>query len=56
MQNTMMQKSEFSKIRDCSGFLQIGSHISAAHTFAAGQQIHLSRHLITIYQSLNFQS
>ena len=27
MQNTMMQKSEFSKMRDCSGFLQIGSHM-----------------------------
>ena len=27
MQNTIMQKSEFSKMRDCSGFLQIGSHI-----------------------------
>ena len=27
MQNTMVQKSEFSKMRDCSGFLQIGSHI-----------------------------
>ena len=23
----MMQKSEFLKMRDCSGFLQIGSHI-----------------------------
>ena len=28
MRNTMMQKCEFSKMRDCSGFLQIGSHIS----------------------------
>ena len=28
MQNTMMQKSEFSKMRDCSGFLQIRSHIN----------------------------
>ena len=28
MQNTIMQKSEFSKMRDCSGFLQIGSHIT----------------------------
>ena len=27
MQNTMVKKSEFSKMRDCSGFLQIGSHI-----------------------------
>ena len=27
MQNTIMQKSEFSKMRDCPGFLQIGSHI-----------------------------
>ena len=27
MQNTIKQKSEFSKMRDCSGFLQIGSHI-----------------------------
>ena len=27
MQNTIMQKSEFSKMRDCSGFLQIGSHL-----------------------------
>ena len=27
MHNTMVQKSEFSKMRDCSGFLQIGSHI-----------------------------
>ena len=27
MQNTMMQKSEFSKMQDCSRFLQIGSHI-----------------------------
>ena len=27
MQNTIMQKYEFSKMRDCSGFLQIGSHI-----------------------------
>ena len=28
MQNTMMQKSEFLQMRDCSRFLQIGSHIS----------------------------
>ena len=27
MQNTMMQKSEFSKMRGYSGFLQIGSHM-----------------------------
>ena len=27
MQNTMVQKSEFYKMWDCSGFLQIGSHI-----------------------------
>ena len=27
MQNTIMQKSDFSKMRDCSGFLQIGSHL-----------------------------
>ena len=27
MQNTMVQKSEFSKMQDCSGFLQIGSHM-----------------------------
>ena len=28
IQNTMVQKSEFSKMRDCSGFLQIGSHLN----------------------------
>ena len=27
MQNTMVEKSEFSKMRDCSGFLQIRSQI-----------------------------
>ena len=27
MQNTMMQKSKFSKMWDCSRFLQIGSHM-----------------------------
>ena len=27
MQNTIMQKSEFSKMRECSGFLQIGSQM-----------------------------
>ena len=28
MQNTMMQNTEFSKMWDCSGFLQIGSHLN----------------------------
>ena len=27
MKNTMMQKSEFLKMQDCSRFLQIGSHM-----------------------------
>ena len=31
MQNTMVQKYEFSKMQDCSGFLQIGSHITGNH-------------------------
>ena len=32
MQNTIMQKSEFSQMRDCSGFLQIRSHIIRSST------------------------
>ena len=28
----MMQNSEFSKMRDCSGFLQIGSHLGSSYT------------------------
>ena len=28
----MMQNSEFSKMRDCSGFLQIGSHLGPSYT------------------------
>ena len=35
MQNTMMQKTEFSKMQDCSGFLQIRSHVIVV-TWARG--------------------
>ena len=50
MQNTMMQKSEFLKMRDCSGFLQIGSQI--AKNKNKEQTVYLILCLTTLIQAV----
>ena len=44
IQNTMMQKSEFSKMQDCSGLLQIESHMTSV-LLGSGQLTYAVKHL-----------